>query len=89
MTGYVDAAIAELESLIGVRAACRATGRAQSNHYRWNRKSPAPARPMPGPARPQPRALHPAERQAVLDVCCAPAILRMAATLDVGVDSIS
>jgi putative transposase len=68
MTDHVDAAIAELEPLIGVRAACRATGRSQSNHYRWNRKSPAPTRPARGPAQPQPRALHPDERQAVLDV---------------------
>jgi putative transposase len=68
MTEAVDEAIAELEPLVGVRAACRATGRSQSSHYRWNRKSPAPARPAAGPARPQPRALSPAERQAVLDV---------------------
>lgn len=69
MTGHVDAAIAELEPLIGVRAACRAVGRAQSNHYRWHRKSPVPARPTPRSARrAQPRALDPAERQQVLDV---------------------
>jgi putative transposase len=68
MTEHVDAAITELEPLIGVRAACRATGRSQSNHYRWNRKSPPPRRPAPRPARPQPRALDPGERQAVLDV---------------------
>jgi putative transposase len=68
MTGHVDAAITELEPLIGVRAACRATGRSQSNHYRWNRKSPSPARPARRPARPQPRALDPDERLAVLEV---------------------
>jgi putative transposase len=68
MTEAVDEAIAELEPLVGVRAACRATGRSQSNHYRWNRKSPPPVRPASGPARPQPRALSSAERQAVLDV---------------------
>jgi len=68
MSGHVDAAITELEPLIGVRAACRATGRAQSNHYRWNRTSPQPVRPAPGPARPQPRALDPGERLAVRDV---------------------
>jgi len=68
MTEHIDAAIGELEPLIGVRAACLATGRAQSNHYRWHRKSPAPPCRAPGPARPQPRALDPAERLAVLDV---------------------
>jgi putative transposase len=69
MTGHVDAAIAELEPLIGVRAACRAVGRSQSSHYRWHRKSPVPARPAPRPARrAQPRALDHDERQQVLDV---------------------
>jgi hypothetical protein len=38
----IDAAIAELAPLIGKRAACRATGRAQANHYRRHRQS-APA----------------------------------------------
>jgi putative transposase len=68
MNGHVDVAITQLTPLIGVRAACRATGRAPSNHYRWHRKSPAPPRPTLGPARAQPRALGPAERQAVLDL---------------------
>jgi putative transposase len=68
MNDRVDAAIAELEPLIGVRAACRATGRSQSNHYRWHRKSPAPVRAAPRPARRQPRALDPDERLAVLEV---------------------
>jgi hypothetical protein len=36
-----DKAIAELAPLIGVRAACRAVGRPQANHYRRHRQSPA------------------------------------------------
>jgi hypothetical protein len=52
----IDEAIAELTPLIGVRAACRATGRPQANHYRRHRKSPRPPRPAREPA-PQPRAL--------------------------------
>ena len=36
----VEAAITELAPLIGVRAACRATGRPQANHYRRHRQSP-------------------------------------------------
>jgi putative transposase len=63
-----DAAIGELTPLVGRRAACAATGRAQASWYRTHRVSPPPARP-PAPApRPQPRALSAAERQAVLDV---------------------
>ena len=60
----IDEAIVELQPLIGIRAACRATGRAQANHYRRHRKSPAPARPVRQP-RTQPRALSPAERDTV------------------------
>jgi putative transposase len=59
-----DAAIAELEPLIGVRAACRATGRPQANHYRRHRQSPLPQRVRREP-RPQPRALSPSERDSV------------------------
>jgi hypothetical protein len=33
----IDEAIVELEPMIGVRAACRATGRAQASHYRRHR----------------------------------------------------
>ena len=36
----IDQAIAELTPLIGVRAACTATGRPQANHYRRHRQSP-------------------------------------------------
>jgi putative transposase len=63
----IDDAIAELEPLVGVRAACRATGRPQANHYRRHRQSP----PRPKPVRerrPQPRALSAAERASVRSV---------------------
>jgi putative transposase len=60
----IDDAIAELAPLVGVRAACRATGRAQANHYRRHRRSPKPDRPK-RERRPQPRALNPVERDTV------------------------
>lgn len=60
----IDEAILELEPLIGIRAACRVTGRAQANHYRRHRKSPTPVRPVRQPGT-QPRALSPAERDTV------------------------
>jgi putative transposase len=59
-----DAAITELTPLIGVRAACRATGRSQAGHYRRHRRSPPPAKPKTE-RKPQPRALSPAERDTV------------------------
>jgi putative transposase len=59
-----DAAITELAPLIGVRAACRATGRPQAGHYRRHRQSPPPAKPTTE-RRPQPRALTPTERDTV------------------------
>jgi putative transposase len=59
-----DAAIAELQPLIGTRAACRATGRPQANHYRRHRQAPPPQRVRREP-RPQPRALSPGERDSV------------------------
>lgn len=59
-----DEAIAELAPLIGVRAACRATGRPQANHYRRHRQSPPPQRVRRDP-RPQPRALSAVERDSV------------------------
>jgi putative transposase len=59
-----DAAITELAPLIGVRAACRATGRPQANHYRRHRQSPPPAKPT-RERKPQPRALTPTERDTV------------------------
>jgi transposase InsO family protein len=42
----INDAITELEPLVGVRAACRATGRPQANHYRRHRQSPKPPRPV-------------------------------------------
>jgi putative transposase len=60
----IDEAIAELTPLIGKRAACRATGRAQASHYRRHRQSPRPPRPA-RQRRVQPRALSAAERDTV------------------------
>jgi putative transposase len=60
----IDEAIGELEPLIGVRAACRATGRAQASHYRRHRRTPPPPR-APRRVQIQPRALTPAERDQV------------------------
>lgn len=64
MEKVIDEAVAQLTPLIGVRAACRATGRPQANHYRRHRKSPKPPRPARQPV-PQPRALSPQERHQV------------------------
>jgi putative transposase len=63
----IDEAITELAPLIGVRAACAATGRAQASHYRRHRQSPPPPRPL-RPPRVQPRALSPVERHTVRSV---------------------
>jgi putative transposase len=61
----IDDAIAELTPILGSkRAACKATGRPQANHYRRHRQSPKPAK-QASERRPQPRALSPSERQAV------------------------
>ena len=60
----IDEAIVELEPLVGVRAACRATGRAQASHYRRHRRSPKPERPKQE-RKAQPRALSEAEREGV------------------------
>lgn len=60
-----DDAIAELTPVLGsVRAACKAAGRPQANHYRRHRQSPRPDRPVLE-RKPQPRALTPAERATV------------------------
>jgi putative transposase len=64
MERATDEAIAQLTPLIGVRAACRATGRPQANHYRRHRKSPRTPRPAREPVA-QPRALTPRERHQV------------------------
>ena len=60
----IDDAVAELKPVIGVRAACRATGRAQASHYRRHRRSAKPARPKRA-RKAQPRALSGAERDGV------------------------
>jgi putative transposase len=60
----IDDAVTELTPLVGVRAACRATGRAQASHYRRHRQTPTPSRPV-RVRRAQPRALDQAERDTV------------------------
>jgi putative transposase len=68
----VEEAVAELAPLVGVRAACRATGRSQADHYRRHRQSPPPVpKPRP-PRRPQPRALSAQERAGVRTVLNSP-----------------
>jgi putative transposase len=61
----VEAAVAELAPLVGVRAACRAVGRSQAEHYRRHRKSPPPPPKPAPPRRAQPRALSPGQREQV------------------------
>jgi putative transposase len=63
--------------LIGVRAACRAVGRPQANHYRRHRQTPPPAR-APRQAKPQPRALSAAERDSVRALLNSPDFVDMA-----------
>lgn len=62
-----DAAITELSSVVGVKAAWVALGRPRATHYRWHPKARLPPRPKREP-KPQPRALSSGERQQVLDV---------------------
>ncbi len=61
----IEAAVAELGPVVGVKAACAALGRPRATHYRRTRP-PAP-RPA-GSRRPQPRALSVEERHRVLTV---------------------
>ena len=58
------AAVSELATAVGTRAACRALFAPRASHYRQRRAAicPAETRPRPSP----PRALAPAERQTVL-----------------------
>jgi putative transposase len=58
----IDAAISELEPVVGRRAACAAVGEAQARWYRRHRQSPPPPRPERVPT-PQPRALSELERK--------------------------
>lgn len=63
----IDEAIEELTPVVGMKEACAAVGRPRATHYRWNRQSPAPAKPAREP-QPQPRALSSWERAEVLAV---------------------
>src|SRR5829696_3522139 len=73
-----DDAITELIPVLGsVRAACKAAGRPQANHYRRHRKSPKPDKPV-RERKPQPRALPPAERATVRAVLNSPTFADMA-----------
>jgi putative transposase len=71
MAAAVEAAVTELASLVGTRAACAAVGRSRATHYRHHRAGPASRSPAPRPRvepRLQPRALSEVERAEVLDV---------------------
>jgi putative transposase len=71
MGAAVEAAVAELVPLVGIRAACAAVGRSRATHYRHHRVGPCAPPPAPRPRaepRPQPRALTAGERAEVLDV---------------------
>ncbi|WP_271190078.1 hypothetical protein [Dactylosporangium matsuzakiense] len=57
--------------MIGVRAACRATGRAQASHDRRHRQTPVPVWPV-RVRRVQPRALSEAERATVRALLSSP-----------------
>jgi putative transposase len=67
----IDAAIAELMPLVGVRRACTAVGEAQARWYRRHRQSPPPPKPERHPA-PQPRALSDVERKEIRRVLNSP-----------------
>lgn len=63
----IDAAVTDLQPLVGVVAACRLTGKSRATHHRQHHPKP----PVQGPARapvPHPAALTDAERQHVLAV---------------------
>ncbi len=68
----VEAAVAELTPLVGVRAACRATGRSQADHYRRHRQSPPPEPKPRREFKAQPRALSGEERATVRGVLNSP-----------------
>jgi putative transposase len=73
-----DDAITELTPILGsVRAACKAAGRPQANHYRRHRRSAKPDKPVRD-RKPQPRALTPAERATVRAVLNSPTFVDMA-----------
>jgi len=73
-----DEAVAALTEVLGsTRAACRAAGRPQANHYRRHRKSPKPVKPV-RERKTQPRALNRAERDSVRAVLNSPGFADMA-----------
>jgi putative transposase len=73
-----DDAITELTPVLGsVRAACKAAGRPQANHYRRHRQSAKPDKPV-RVRKAQPRALTPAERDTVRAVLNSPTFADMA-----------
>ena len=68
----IDDAISALTPITGsVRAACRAAGRPQANHYRRHRQTPKPVKAK-REAKAQPRALSPAERAGVRSLLNSP-----------------
>jgi putative transposase len=73
-----DDAIEQLTPVLGsVRAACKAAGRPQANHYRRHRQSPKPDKPV-RERKAQPRALTTAERDTVRAVLNSPTFADMA-----------
>jgi len=58
------AAVTELATAVGTRAACRALFASRASHYRRKRVATCPAKTNPRPS--PPRALAPAERETVL-----------------------
>jgi putative transposase len=67
MTAAITAAVDELATAVGTRAACAALGRARATQYRHRRRrGPSSSPPPPRRPRVQPRALSQAERAAVL-----------------------
>lgn len=67
----IDAAVAELAPIVGVREACTVLGEAQARWYRRHRQSPPPERPERVPT-PQPRALSEVERKELRRVLNSP-----------------
>ena len=61
------AAVTELATAVGTRAACRALFASRASHYRQRRAAIGSAKTNPRPS--PPRALAPAERETVLARC--------------------
>jgi putative transposase len=64
----IDAAVAELEPVVGTTAACAAVGRSRATHYRHRDPKPPPQVVTERRRRAQPRALTGAEEAEVLQV---------------------